>query len=175
MEEARLQALLKRADSEGTAADPADLVGGVLRRQTRQARIRRAAVVAPVLLAATITTWKLSHQTKQDPVVARRPAMPDRMEADRAETDRLGREVAVWLAVARRAEAQERLNRAKAAETRLEILIQSERERAAMVMVRQGDWRRQRGESGAEEYRRAAELFNGTRAAAIARARLGQG
>jgi hypothetical protein len=94
---------------------------------------------------------------------------------DRAEADRLGREAAAWLAVARRVETAERLGRAEAAATRLRAAVESERERAATVLIHQGDWRRTRGQSGADEYRRAAELFDGTRAAAEARARLGQG
>ena len=173
-------------DAAGVPPRGVDVAARVRRRRVRRRRTMSSVGAAAVMVVVLAGVWAFASREKQQPVVAIavQPAPKSIDVAQvRREAEQLSREAdlhdAALALFTKRAAEQQRQPRPAPRESR-DVLadLRWQRERAAIVLVRQGDRLAQDlklPEHAAVAYRQARDTFPGTRWGSVAEARLSIG
>jgi hypothetical protein len=162
--------LLREAD-ESASVPPARSAGAIadaVRRRRRHEQLRGRAVAGGCVIVAVIALGFSLRPREPEVVVAKRPASTSEAKVSLAQLDLDARLAEM---TARRLVAAETRRRAPLAGP---IDIQQQRDRAALVLVYEGDGyaRGKRATDAIASYQRAIELFPQSRWADVARQRL---
>jgi hypothetical protein len=178
MNDDRLEQLLRTsgADEQSPHVAADEFARRLIAIDRRRTHLRRAVSSVLALFVIAVTTFALPHSHRSNTTIAHHSDQPAASPDFSRELAALDRDASLHeqvIACLDRHHRDESKRIAPAPLPDVLTLIAVERERAAMLLIQQGDWQTPRNTIAARhEYRRACDLFPDTFSANIARDRL---